>query len=640
MSAESIRPLTLAVCQFAPRKRDIAGNVARIGRLCAQATQSEPVPQVIQFPETALSGYFVEGGVRELAVTAGVLANDLDDAYHVACADQQRTAVTVDVIVGFYERWRDTLYNSVAYVTIGLADGPPVVRHVHRKNYLPTYGMFDEERFVERGTGLRAFETPWGRAAMLICEDAWHSLSGTIAALDDAQVVFVVSAAPARGPYAREDGAPGPAIGARWERLMRDIADEQGVFTSFANLVGTEGGKRFFGGSMIVGPAGDVRTRAPVWDEHLLIATVDLDDLVRARADSPLLADLRVALPHVLEQLRAVRAREPLVLQYDGPEPAAADLVNDARGFQTGEFAVPVELGRSSSAPDAAEDAVSVTRVTLREHGGPPSLTLDAEMTEVWLTGFLREEFARRGYSKALVGLSGGIDSAVTTYLAARAFGAENVIAVRMPYRSSSSDSLEHAQLVIDALGVQARTIDISAAVDGYLAEEPDADAARRGNVMSRLRMIALFDLSAKHRALPLGTGNKTERLFGYYTWHGDDSPPVNPLGDLYKTQVQQLARHLGVPDVIIDKPPTADLIKGQTDETDLGISYAKADELLHWTLHGWSADALIARGFRAADVKLVRQRLDSTHWKRRGPAVALLSNSGIGESYLRPVDY
>jgi NAD+ synthase len=114
----------------------------------------------------------------------------------------------------------------------------------------------------------------------------------------------------------------------------------------------------------------------------------------------------------------------------------------------------------------------------------------------------------------------------------------------------------------------------------------------------------------------------------------------VNPLGDLYKTQVQQLARHLGVPAVIIDKPPTADLIKGQTDETDLGISYAKADELLHWLLNGWSADALVSRGFRAADVKLVRTRLDSTHWKRRGPSVALLSNTAIGESYLRPVDY
>jgi len=641
MSAEPIRPLTLAVCQFAPRKRDVAGNLARLGRLCAQATAVEPCPQVIQFPEAALSGYFVEGGVRELACTAGALANDLDDAYRQACVELDRVPVPVDVIVGFYERWRDTLFNSAAYITIGLADGPPVIRHVHRKNYLPTYGLFDEERFVERGTSLRAFETPWGRAAMLICEDAWHSLSGTIAALDDAKVVFVLSAAPARGPYARDDGVDGPASVARWERLMRDTADEHGVFTAYSNLVGTEGGKRFFGSSLIVGPAGDVRVRAPAWDEHLIVATVDLDDLVRARADAPLLSDLRVALPHVLEQLRVVRAREPVTLQYDGPEPAAADLMLEARGFHTGEFAVPPDLTLSASSARTRSDGdIGVTHVTLRDHGGPPPLALDTNLTETWLVGFLREEFARRGYTKALVGLSGGIDSAVTTYLAVRAFGAENVIAVRMPYRTSGADSLAHAQLVIDALGIEARTLDISVAVDGYLAQEPDADPARRGNVMSRLRMITLFDLSVKHGALPLGTGNKTERLFGYYTWHGDDSPPVNPIGDLYKTQVQQLARHLGVPDVILDKPPTADLIMGQTDEGDLGISYAKADELLHWLLHGWSSEALVARGFRPADVQLVRERLDSTHWKRRGPSVALLSNTAIGESYLRPVDY
>lgn len=599
------------------------------------------MPQVIQFPETSLSGYFVEGGVRELAYSAGALAIDLDDSYRAAYATGKRTAPTVDVIVGFYERWRDTLFNSVAYITIGIDDGPPIVRHVHRKNYLPTYGLFDEERFVERGTALRAFETPWGRAAMLICEDAWHSLSGTIAALDGAQVVFVVSAAPARGPQAREDGLPGPASGARWERLLRDIAEEHGVFTTFANLVGTEGGKRFAGNSMIVGPAGDVRVRAPVWNEHVIIATVDLDDLVRARADSPLLADLRVALPHVLEQLAIVRAQEPVVLQYDGFEPPADDMIREARGFQTGEFGVPADLLAATTPPaPASDDPVGVTRVSLREQGGPPSLAIDTALTTEWLVGFVREEFARRGFTRALVGLSGGLDSAVTAYLAALALGAENVTGVRMPYRTSSADSLTHAQLVVDALGIEARTLDISAAADGYLQHEPDADATRRGNVMSRLRMITLFDLSARYRALPLGTGNKTERLFGYFTWHGDDTPPVNPLGDLYKTQVVQLARHLGVPAVIIDKPPTADLVEGQTDEGDLKISYARADELLHWMLNGWSSDALLARGFRAADVQLVRSRLDSTHWKRRGPSVALLSNTAIGESYLRPVDY
>lgn len=434
---------------------------------------------------------------------------------------------------------------------------------------------------------------------------------------------------------------------------MRAIADEHGVFTCYANLVGTEGGKRFFGGSMIVGPAGDVRLRAPVWEEHLLIATVDLVDLVRARSDAPLLADLRTALPHVLEQLQVVRSGISTPLQYDGAEPAAADLVRGARGFPTGEFPIPVELlqpgaadgtraAAASSEPDTAAvpARIGTTRLALREQGGPPPLRLDGPLADEWLCGTLRDECARRGYERVIVALSGGIDSAVVTYLAARALGAHNVTALRLPYRTSSPDSTAHAQLVIDALGIQSRTIDISAAVDGYLAEEPQADARRRGNVMARVRMVALFDQSMKLDALPLGTGNKTERLLGYFTWHADDTPPVNLIGDLYKTQVWALARHLGVPQVIIDKVPSADLEPGQTDEGDLGVRYAAADDILHWLLHGWSPDALIARGFLPHDVHTVHARLERTHWKRRGPSVALVSNTAIGESYLRPVDY
>ena len=153
--------------------------------------------------------------------------------------------------------------------------------------------------------------------------------------------------------------------------------------------------------------------------------------------------------------------------------------------------------------------------------------------------------------------------------------------------------------------------------------------------------MITLFDLSAPHRALPLGTGNKTERLFGYFTWHADDSPPVNPIGDLFKTQVWALARHLGVPDVIVSKPASADLIKGQTDEGDFGISYPRADAILHWILLGLPRARRSRRsGSREAEIDLVRKRLDSTHWKRRLPTVAMLSATAIGEYYLRPVDY
>ena len=272
--------------------------------------------------------------------------------------------------------------------------------------------------------------------------------------------------------------------------------------------------------------------------------------------------------------------------------------------------------------------------------GGPPPLEIDPALTAGWLVSFLREEFERRGFKKAVVGISGGVDSAVTAFLAARALGAKNVIGVRMPYRTSHRHSLEHAQLVTDALGIETSTIDISPAVDAYLSNEPDADPARRGNVMARQRMNVLFDQSAKYHALPVGTGNKTERLLGYFTWHADDSPPINPLGDLFKTQVWELARHLGVPEVIIGKPATADLIEGQTDEGDFGISYAEADRILNWLVSGYNPASLVERGFDETQVELVRKRLAGTHWKRKLPTVAMLSTTGIGEAYLRPVDY
>ena len=202
----------------------------------------------------------------------------------------------------------------------------------------------------------------------------------------------------------------------------------------------------------------------------------------------------------------------------------------------------------------------------------------------------------RRGFCHAVVGLSGGVDSAVTAALCARAFGPENVTAFLMPYRTSSAESEEHAQLVVNQLGINSRTIEITGAVDGYLDEfEPEADPRRRGNVMARTRMIVLFDQAAKLGALPVGTGNKSERLLGYFTWHADDSPPINPIGDLFKTQVWDLARHLGLPTEVIDKPASADLIVGQTDEHDLGVSYTEADLILLHLLNGrtqdWPAD-------------------------------------------------
>jgi NAD+ synthetase len=625
--------LDLAIVQFRPRKGAYAFNIARMGGMLARAATLTPRPSVVQFPETAATGYFVEGGVRDLAVTAGELARDLDAAYR----DALREPLPVDVVLGFYEKWRDTLYNSAAYVRLG--NGDPEILHVHRKNFLPTYGLFDEERFVERGYEMRAFDTPWGRAAILVCEDAWHSLSGTVAALDDAQLIFLSSAAPARGVWPRDDATPGPASVARWDRLVRDIAEEHGVFVTFSNLVGSEGGKMFPGASMLMGPRGDVRSRAPVWDEAMLVATIDLGDLARARADAPLLADLRTALPHLRELLDAVdRDDVRPAVEWD-PVPASDNVPAPHATAAAG--SAPASAGASPGATtNGAAIDVCIVHGGEAARGAPPPLDIDPSLVEKWLIAFIRDEMRRRGFERAVVGLSGGVDSAVTTYLAARALGAANVVAVRLPYRTSNPSSLEHAQLVIDALGVEARTIDITAAVDGYLATEPDADPARRGNVMARVRMIALFDLSSRYHGLPFGTGNKTERLFGYFTWHADDSPPINPLGDLFKTQVWTLARHLGVPEVIVTKPASADLITGQTDEGDFGISYAKADQILNWLLSGYTPRELAERGFDEAEVALVRRRLESTHWKRRPPTVAMLSPTAIGESYLRPVDY
>jgi NAD+ synthase len=269
------------------------------------------------------------------------------------------------------------------------------------------------------------------------------------------------------------------------------------------------------------------------------------------------------------------------------------------------------------------------------------ALRIDPQVTIDFLTAFLRDELlVRRRIATAVFGLSGGVDSAVTAYLCARALGRENVVAIRMPYRLSSATSLSDAQLVIDALGCRSETVDISAAVDGYLQFAPDASARRKGNVMARTRMLVLFDRSEIHGALPIGTGNKTERLMGYFTWHADDSPPLNPIGDLYKTQVWALARALGVPAPLIDKAPSADLEADQTDEGDMGITYTQADAILHLILLGEHDATIVARGFTGDDVRLVRRKLDSTHWKRHLPTTALVSGTAINEYYLRPVDY
>jgi NAD+ synthase (glutamine-hydrolysing) len=623
----------LAIVQFKPKKGDYAENLARIGGLFAQLDSLDPRPQVAFLPETAVSGYFLEGGVRDQAVTAGTLVRDLDAQYRAAVPSLE----PLDIGLGFYEIWNNSIYNSALYVT--LSSGEPIVRHIHRKVFLPTYGLFDEERFVDRGFEIRAFDTSWGRAAMLVCEDAWHSMSGTIAALDGAQVLFIPCASPARGLSPRTDDHAGPASLERWERLARDISSEHGVFAALVQLVGTEGGKTFPGGSVVSGPRGDIKMRAPMWDESIATVMLDTSELTRARVELPLLTDLQTMLPHLVRTIEKIQLNEPALVTYD---PASSNGTSPT-GIVSG-LSRSKTPQRNTAASGNGDDSTEPSRIAVIEAPesgiGPPTLDIDPALTADWLVSFLREELKLRGFTKGVVGISGGVDSAVTAFLAARALGPANVIGVRLPYRTSSPDSLSHAQQVIDQLGIERTTIDISDAVDGYLAGEPDADGARRGNVMARVRMIALFDQAAKYRTVTLGTGNKTERLLGYFTWHADDSPPINPLGDLFKTQVWNLARHLGVPEEIVGKPASADLIEGQTDEGDFGISYARADQILNWLVNGYSADDVEAHGFTKQEVELVRKRLSGTHWKRKLPTVAMLSGSAIGETYLRPVDY
>jgi NAD+ synthase (glutamine-hydrolysing) len=617
--------LRLAIAQIRPQKGAYQENLCRLGALFREVGGWPEPPELLVAPETALTGYFLEGGVRDLAMTGDQLFADLSRQH------QEAGTPPLDVALGFYEVHGNRLYNSGLYATLGGPDAG--IRHIHRKIFLPTYGVFDEERFVEAGRSVQAFDTRWGRAAILICEDAWHSFTPMLAALDGAQLIIIPSASPARGVVTSDDTAGRPVSLARWSRLAQDIAGEHGVYVALSQLVGFEGGKAFPGGSILAGPRGDLLVQAPVFQEAIIPAVLDFEEITRARADLPLLADLEMRLPHLLGSLHAARrgsgaggqqGRKGTPAQIDGEDRTAAPPRRPA-------------APRSASRP-----AAPLPPLAARFNPGQDPLAIDTELTQHWLREFIRDEVQRRRkFDKVVIGLSGGVDSSLVAYLAVEALGAANVLGVRMPYRSSSPESLAHAQLVIDALGIPSTTVDISPAVDALArAIGGEVEPGRLGNIMARTRMITLFDLSAAQRALPLGTGNKTERLLGYFTWHADDSPPVNPIGDLFKTQVWALARHLGVPDVIVSKPATADLIKGQTDEGDFGISYPRADAILHWILLGYRGPEISALGFDEAEIALVRKRLDSTHWKRRLPTVAMLSGTAIGEYYLRPVDY
>lgn len=597
---QTYSPLRVGLAQFKPTKAAPIRNLDRIKGLLEE--ESADV-DVLVFPETALSGYFLEGGVVEASLSVEELVEELGEPPQGA----------PDLALGFYERGSRNFYNSVAYIEPGEREWN--VRHIHRKLFLPTYGVFDEARFVEPGKEVRAFDTRFGRIGMLICEEAWHSLPSMVLALDGAELILVMSASPARDFAPSSGGLPSNLD--RWDQIAPMIALEHGIFVAVAQLAGSEGGKLFAGGSIVVGPDGTILARGPLMDEGITLAKLDASAINRARMALPLLSDLQQALPHLQVSLDRVAGRDT---RGEHPETTNGDT----------NYKWPKLVGHGDNSLD--HEALN----------DPSILEIDCELVERTLVEFIRDEVQRRrGFNKLVVGVSGGVDSAVSLYLACRALGEENVHGFRLPYRTSSEESLEHAELLLEACGSHAHTIKITDPLDRYVEEyEPDISALRKGNLMARLRALILFDQSAKLGALALGTGNKSERLLGYFTWHADDSPPINPLGDLFKTQVWSLARHLGVPNAIVEKPATADLVQGVTDEDEIGVSYLEADPILHWILHEYRPEELVRMGFSEEAVDLVQRRLQSTHWKRELPTVAVLSSSAIGEFYLRPVDF
>jgi NAD+ synthase len=278
----------------------------------------------------------------------------------------------------------------------------------------------------------------------------------------------------------------------------------------------------------------------------------------------------------------------------------------------------------------------------------PPELAIDTDVARRVMVGFIRNQLQQAGFGRALLGLSGGIDSALVAYLVAEAIGPEMLLCVLMPYRTSSGESVEHARIVVDRLGCASEIVDISSMVDGYFGSAAelgaggegsrDASPLRRGNLMARERMCVLYDRSVQWGGLVAGTGNKTESLIGYSTLFGDSACAFNPIGDLYKSQVRQVAAAVGVPEAIIRKAPSADLWPGQTDEAEAGFTYPELDRLLFWMIDKRRTDEeLVAMGFPAVAIERVKRLVAVSEFKRQVPPVAKLGPRTTGVDYLYP---
>ena len=277
----------------------------------------------------------------------------------------------------------------------------------------------------------------------------------------------------------------------------------------------------------------------------------------------------------------------------------------------------------------------------------PQELRIDTELARRMLVTMVREEVTKVGFRKAIFGLSGGIDSALTAFIGSEALGKENVKAIMMPYRTSSPESISDAESVITALGIDSETVEITAQIDAYFDREglPTSDERtlrlRRGNKMARERMTILYDYSMAEGALVLGTSNKTELLLGYGTLFGDMASAINPIGDLYKSQVWELSHEMGVPKRIIEKPPTADLWAGQSDQEEIGYSYAEIDRIFYYLVDcRMGTGVLIQRGFDKELVEYVGRLLRQSQYKRRLPVVAKIGNRTIDRDFRYPRDW
>jgi len=269
------------------------------------------------------------------------------------------------------------------------------------------------------------------------------------------------------------------------------------------------------------------------------------------------------------------------------------------------------------------------------------ALAIDPGFVAGLLRGFIADGVRKVGFERAVIGLSGGVDSSLVAALAVASLGPEHVVAIFMPYSTSDPQSALDAHAVCATLGITAKTIDITAQVDDYFVHFPDADRTRRGNKMARERMSILYDQSMAERALVLGTSNKTELLLGYGTLFGDMASALNPIGDLYKTQLYALAQFLELPHSVLTKAPSADLWVGQSDEEELGIRYAVVDQILHLLIDQRRSRAeVVALGFDAPDVDTVIGRVHGSQYKRRPPIIAKLSNRTIGREFRYPRDW